>query len=154
MMRGRRPRLAAATVIPMVLVVAACSGGGGNRSAPTTTKRETTESAAPITLQSRADDACRAALRGVFLNAQATTVGKVRALRGNIVGVHPFEHAFRGAPTSGFAAYCWISHGNDYTSYAVGPHGSSAEIESMSWPYNQSALPRPKPGAPSPFGEI
>lgn len=155
MTHARRPNVGAAAAIGIVLAVAGCSGGGGTASAPTTTKAAQTKTAAPATLQQRADEACRTSARGEFLNAQPTTVGKARSLiESSLVAAHPLAHAFRRAPTDGFAAYCWVSTGNEYTSYAVGPHGSVAVIANDSWANDLPPLPRPKPGPPPPGSEF
>jgi len=134
------------------LLGAGCSGGGSHSAAPTTTVM--------LTAQQRADAACRAAsvhgtfpkplsTPGSFVNAMPTTVGEARRLKEGGIGVsHPLAGAFRGAPSSAFAAYCWTRHPYMYVSFAVGPTRQLAEIATTGWQPGTRPTPTPPPGPP------
>jgi hypothetical protein len=87
--------------------------------------------------------------------AKLTTVGEARQLQeGGIAVTHPLAHAFRGASSSAFAAYCWTRHPYMYVSFAVGPTRQLAEIATMGWQRGQQPISTPAPGPPPPGSEF
>jgi len=151
----------AALSICCAAVALSCVGcdSGHPISAPTTT-------IVMLTAQQRADAACRAASEhgtfpkplstpGRFVNAKPTTVGEARRLdEGGIVVTHPLASAFRGAPSSAFAAYCWTRNPYMYVSFAVGPTGQIAEIATTGWQQGLQPISTPPPGPPRPGSEL
>ena len=132
----------------VVVIAAGCSA-----SASHVAREPSTTTAAPLTLQQRADRACRATTPqdARFLNAQPTTVGRVRELQTVTRTSRPLAHAFPGVPDAAFAAYCWRAPSDSYEFYVAGPNGSaSAAIVTTSWPSDHPdfAPPIPKPGPP------
>ena len=131
----------------VVVIAAGCSGASHVARGPSTT------TAAPLTLQQRADRACRATTpqEDRFLNAQPTTVGSARQLQTVTRTSRPLAHAFPGAPDAAFAAYCWRAPYDSYEFYVAGPDGSATDaIVTTGWPTDQpnDAPPIPKPGPP------
>jgi hypothetical protein len=114
------------------------------------------------TPQDLADYACQKSIRNQkFVNAQPTTVGKARALRGaGIIVTHPLARAFPHAKASDFAALCWKRAQYEYISYATDFRGHAAMIATRAWSGKACKhaasrphtcippLPTPPPGAP------
>ena len=132
----------------VVVIAAGCSAGASHVArAPSTT------TAAPLTLQQRAEHACRETTPhdAHFLNAQPTTVGTARRLYTITRTSRPLAHAFPGVSDTAFAAYCWSAPFDSYEFYVAGPNGSaSAPVVTTSWPtdHPDDAPPIPKPGPP------
>ena len=83
------------------------------------------------------------------MSAEPTTVGEARRLEeGSVAATHPLAGAFRGAPSSAFAAYCWTRHPYLYVSFAAGPNGELARIATIGWQRGQQSIPTPPPGPP------
>jgi hypothetical protein len=117
---------------------------------------------AAATPQDVAEYSCqRAVVRGEFVNAQPTTIGRARALRTRGINAnHPLANAFPTAKSSGFAAFCWKRAHYEYISYAVDIRGHSAIIAKRAWSGKACKhtamrprqcippLPSPPPGPP------
>jgi hypothetical protein len=141
-------RYVLALVSIVVVIAAGCSDNTSHAARAPSTTRATT-----LTLQQRADRACRATTpqEDRFLNAQPTTVGTARKLHTVTRTTHPLAHAFPGVPDRAFAAYCWRAPFDGYEFYVAGPNGSATEpVVATSWPSDHPdyAPPTPKPGPP------
>jgi hypothetical protein len=133
----------------IVVIAAGCNAGASHAA-----REPSTTTAAPLTLQQRAERACRATTPhdALLLNAQPTTVGRVRKLQTVTRTSRPLAHAFPGVPDAAFAAYCWSSPFDSYEFYVAGPNESATKaIVTTGWPSDHPdfAPPIPKPGPPS-----
>ncbi len=141
-------RCTRASLSIVVLITAGCSSGAGH-AAP----KPTTTAGTVLTLQQRAERACRATTPqdARFLNAEPTTVGRARELHTVTRTSRPLAHAFPGVPSTAFAAYCWREPFDSYELYVARPDGSATKaIVTTSWPseHPDYAPPIPKPGPP------
>ena len=113
-----------------VVAFSACTSGG-HHSSPSPTPP--TDRATPVvSLQQRADAACRAVAPHDFVNAQPTTVGEIHAIPGPVKTiVHAYSNLLPGLPASAFAAWCWRQPTpHTYVSYMVGPNGQVVDAHS------------------------
>ena len=129
------------TLVLVFLVVAGCSGHKAVAPLP-----QSSTTVAPLTDQERADQACRAAARRDFFNAQPTTVGAIHAITGGPRTSghpgHPWSNLLAGAPDHSFAAWCWRQpEPQNYVLYVVGPKGEVVPLNVAS----QGPYP-PRPG--------
>jgi hypothetical protein len=124
-----------------IVALSACASGG-HHSSPSPTPL--TDRAKPVvSLQQRADAACRAVAPHDFVNAQPTTVGEIHAIPGPEKTIaHAYSNLLPGLPASAFAAWCWRQPTpHTYVSYVVGP-SDQVTYDDSTW----NGEPAPPPG--------
>ena len=116
----------ASIALVVALVAVACSSDHKATPPPPTTAGTTphTDVPPPRNAQEKAVQACAKAMPKDYVNAKATTVGAIHAMRGGPGNVPGYTWILKDAPPKSFAAWCWRKAGPDsYKGYVVGPNG-------------------------------
>lgn len=119
-------------LLAVAILAAGCSSGHTTVTAPTSTTRAQAIIDSPlshVTVQQRADRACKTVAPHDLVSALPTTVGAIRAIVGGTPVRNGLAHPYtwllpRTAPDSAFAAWCWRRPTpKHYVLYVVGPNG-------------------------------
>ena len=115
----------ASVALVFALVAVGCSSDHkATPQPPTTSTTPRTDVPPPSNAQEKAVHACSKATPKDYVNAKATTVGAIHAMRGGPGNVPGYTWILKDAPPKSFAAWCWRKAGPDsYKGYVVGPNG-------------------------------
>jgi hypothetical protein len=112
-------------LLAVAAVAAGCSSDHKAAAPPTTTvTTPRSDAPPPRNAQERAVQACANVAPKEYVNAKATTVGAIHAIRGGPGNVPGYTWILKAAPPQSFAAWCWRQPKPGYfKGYVVGPNG-------------------------------